>query len=552
MSVDLQNDINSQSVTQPLNRKIYRLGLLIFILLFVGYIIVWSIISLDRFYSLHAGVLDLGINMYRGWVLYHNNWNLKTYLGYFAMSPFVFIFSPIMLLESYPLILIIQTIVLALPGIFLYMISRELKINPLYSAIIASLYLMYFPLAGINYTDFHYQSFFILFFVAGYFFQLRKKLMVSFIFFALASMVRFPYVAFVLIYAVVGLLVGRTDKSKVTDNSLLKFYFALAFFSVILLFFSYMTSYSSPQLVSSDLNGVSGGSVLIPKRVGLSLFTYFVILSPFLFSPLKQAKWLLLLLPSFLLTILSNYQGYLFLYYLNSQYGSSYVPFVLISYVELISSIENRKFSRHENRDQQFFFRKTQVHCNLVKYIKKSVTSKRILIVSLVLLFAMNLYFQPLGPLNGHDNAGFYIYTNTGDFNPNLSQYYGLLDAIALINEKDYNNTLIQDNMPEFLPRTVSSPGILVTATGIFNGSISNQSIATNRFPVYFSNGWHNVSIDYVIAQPGNYFFYIGKPSVSQYYTALLSSGYYGILADFNGTVVLERGYKGPTIKLGV
>lgn len=549
MPIYLNLRTENEPKAKTTDTKTSTFALLMFISIFLAYIIIWSIISLDRYYSLHAQVMDLGINMYRGWVLYHNSWGFVTYIETFSQSPFVFILSPLMLLDSYPLILIIQTMALALPSIFIFLISRQLKIKSLFSATIASMYLLYFPLAGINYTDFHYQAFFILFFIVGYFFQIKKMTKSSLIFFVLAATVRFPYAAFVLIYAILGLFDNRFNKLRRGNENLSKFYFFLIGSSAFLLALFIITSYFQPQQFSTNFNLGSNGFSFDLNRAELSLFTYFIILTPFLFSPLRQPKWLILLLPSFFLTLLSSYPGYVFEHFLNSQYDSSFIPFVLLSYIELISSIEKKRRSSNGTLTSNRFHKKSHlIHYNL-NNAKKLINTRGVLVTSIVLLLLLGLYFQPLGPLNSYDQAGFYIRNNTDNFNPNMSQYNGLVYAISLIKENDYNNTLIQGNMPEFLPRTISAPGALITAYSIFNGTISNQSISTNRFPVFLGNGWHNVSIDFLIAQPGSYFFYIGRPTMDQYYTSLLLSGYYGILVNVNGTVILERGYNGHSIK---
>ena len=96
--------------------------------------------------------------------------------------------------------LVIQEIFLGLPAIVIYLIAQTHIKDKTSSLLISLSYLLYFPLAGVNYYDFHFQAFFMLFFLLGYFTFIKGKYIYSSIFFFLSGTVRFPYMVFPILF----------------------------------------------------------------------------------------------------------------------------------------------------------------------------------------------------------------------------------------------------------------------------------------------------------------------------------------------------------------
>ena len=127
------------------------------------YSIAWSYISIERYYSLGAYVYDSGLEFQRMWDVFHTQWTLYSFIKYFSYSGDTFLFSPLIFFKSYEALYIVQSIFLAIPAIPLYLISRNKNLGNYKSLLIALAYLLYFPLSGMNFFDFHFQSFFIFF-----------------------------------------------------------------------------------------------------------------------------------------------------------------------------------------------------------------------------------------------------------------------------------------------------------------------------------------------------------------------------------------------------
>ncbi|MDG7043688.1 MAG: DUF2079 domain-containing protein, partial [Nitrososphaerota archaeon] len=158
---------------------------------FLAYVVYWSTITILRYYALNAYVFDLGIFMQNGWVVLHQVHTLAELLSYFAYNGIIYLVSPLTLLNSYPAILIFQSVVIALAVFPLYRIAVYFLGERLPAALIAVSYLLYFPLAGVNWYDAHYQAVFPTLFIFAYYFYLKGRFSPSAALFMLSALVRF-------------------------------------------------------------------------------------------------------------------------------------------------------------------------------------------------------------------------------------------------------------------------------------------------------------------------------------------------------------------------
>ncbi len=157
--------------------------------------LVWCTISLLRYYSMMDRVFDSGIiSLTLEYNLHYINIPFIMYMAGFSLDRLLF--SPLILIDGIPGMLVIQEIALSVPAYIIFKLA-QLKIKDNVSSMLISLsYLIYFPLAGAFYFDYHFQTFFILFFLLGiYLFETRHYKLSTLSLF-LAGSVRFPFMIF--------------------------------------------------------------------------------------------------------------------------------------------------------------------------------------------------------------------------------------------------------------------------------------------------------------------------------------------------------------------
>jgi Predicted membrane protein len=170
---------------------------IMYLMIFV-YTVGWSIISLLRYYSFNARYFDLGVSM--GYITYSvEGLTLSKFVQIFALKPIVYLLDPIAYAFSFQGLLVFQSFFLALGAYPVFMISLEKLKNGTLAALLSASYLLYFPLAGLNWFDFHYQALFPTLFLLGYWFYIKGKKSLSLTFMVLSGMVHYPYTVFPLL-----------------------------------------------------------------------------------------------------------------------------------------------------------------------------------------------------------------------------------------------------------------------------------------------------------------------------------------------------------------
>lgn len=188
----------------------------------IVYIFFWSLIDVLQQFNFQQFVFDSGIiSLTMNSIIHYHYAQYIMYMTGFSLLRIVF--SPLILIDGITGMLIIQEIFLALPSLTLYKIARKKSINQFASMIISLSYLLYFPLAGLNYFNFHFQAFFILFFLLGYYQFLRGKYISSTIFLFLSGIVRFPYLAFPAILMLMILIETYLKRNKMEKRRWIPF-----------------------------------------------------------------------------------------------------------------------------------------------------------------------------------------------------------------------------------------------------------------------------------------------------------------------------------------
>ena len=517
--------MTSKTYAKKLAYQLLNKGYLLPLIFVIIYTAVWSFISLDRFYSFGSYVFDLGINMERSWLIFHTSWNASTLIGAFLYSGIVLIVSPLFIIGGYPFVLIFQSLFLAYTAIPLYYISLRLLQSRLAGWIVSASYLLYFPLAGVNWYDFHYQALFIPLFVTAYALYLRGNLRFSLLLFFLSGITRFPYVIFPLLISI-WILYEFLKKAKLEGKGLDKRFREVLLFSILLtmqLLFTYVLLGSSTGL-GANLHSSSGGSLLGNFFIDFDtkIETLMLFLFPVLGISLLSRKWTTFLLPGFLLILISTNSAYLFPRTFMMQYGSGIVPFIFLGLIEGTSQVTSGLTLKIPNILSNSATRKYRI---------------RILSTVFVIIILMGAVYLPFGPFNDKTLVNYHL---SEELRPNVSLDSQLNNLISLI-PANSSSVLVQNNLPQLLPRPTINGTIIVPGLNVAN----NMTFETA------TGQWSPVHPQFILEYPfGDYFNYLANPpyniSMYQIITKLYSKYNYGILGEASDMMLLEKGYTGP------
>ena len=500
--------------------KTTKSGLIIVSAGVVLYSVLWSFISIHKYYALNASVYDLGFSMQSLWFVTHE---VKTPYGFYTLfvsKGLLYILAPLYYVMSAPLLLIIQSVALGMGSLALYGIAlTKLKVNKI-AITISIFYLIYFPMAGINWFDFHYQMFFIVLFLFGYYSYIKEKYVYSLIFFGLSGLVRYPYYIFPLLFSFFILLEDAINKIRYHSFVIEK---KFLYMSVLLLFDSFLLI--SQLVILKGISGLSSdvasnGAVLNGNSIWNGFIIFFYLLFPLLFLPLLSKKWIVFMLPFAALVFTSNSFGYSFPHIFQDQYTAGIIPFIWLAFIDALDEIGRFKLKKVKIR-------------SLVERLKifnggKGVTNVLVISVSFLIILSA-IAFEPYGPLNKYTNDNFNI---SGELNINESQSMALRHIVSLIpNGNPY--VYIQNNLPQAMYGHFSK-----YILSLYVPQISSQNIVNNDFPYHYGG---DTPIDYLIGDVNNYNFYTGNPSMLQFTKELFDSGYYYIAGESYGIFLLER-----------
>lgn len=511
------------------------------ILLLVIYIIivtVWSYVALFRLYHLYSAVFDLGVFAENLWLPLHT---LPTFTGIlyqlFYVSIIPYLLSPLSLIGGLRLILVVQTLFIWATAFPLYFISRKLGLSPMLSLIISVSYFFYFPIAGINWFDTHNQAFFPFFFVFSYMFYLYGYKKISLFLFAITTLIKWPYGIFVALFAFYELVTYLYGRKRQKDNKKLIYPLILFIFSFSALVFGYGISFRGGDLSAAFFH-VSSPAHVFP--LGNIALTVVMILAPLFFLPLFSKRWILFLIPFFALIVISRNVIYLFPDIYTYQYLSMVVPFLFLGTIDVLS-VRKRDETKTTSPQKRI--------SRMYREIRTSQTTRTVLAV-FVLLVLLSMVFQPWSPLTKDNGYIQWYKTNPYD---NFNTYTYLSEEFAMIPISN-PYVLVPNNIPEAYPRAiVGGPYYVGTFVMGFHSpiflNITLKDAMNNTFP-YIAKRGHIVYVpmDYAISTITNAvaFSKSGYQSILQIMDIMLQSGRYGIMAEANGTIVLERNYTYP------
>ncbi|MDG6999513.1 MAG: DUF2079 domain-containing protein, partial [Nitrososphaerota archaeon] len=271
-------------------------------LMFFGYVILWSIISLSRYFALGAYVYDLGASVESLWLALHPQGTLFGNVASFFRNGTIYLLSPLVLLpNSEEILLVLQSFFLGLPIFVVYYLARDRLKSKKAALALSVVYFFYFPLAGVNWYDFHFQALFIPFFMFAYYFYQKNRLSLSLFFFLLTSLTRFPYVTLLILFVLIELLALGLNRMKFgqlsdIDRKKLKV-LVVALFVGVVMFLATLATHGGLSYLFSSSHVTGSGNVLSVYSLHDKLLTFCLILAPVLFLPLLSKRWIIFLVP---------------------------------------------------------------------------------------------------------------------------------------------------------------------------------------------------------------------------------------------------------------
>lgn len=506
---------------------------------FVLYVITWGYIGIAKYFSLSSSVYDLGVSMQTAYVIIYSNWTFITLIKFLIVrNGIALLFTPVAIMKNYPLLISIQTIFVAASIFPLYGVCQRLGFTKLEGALLSISYLLFFPLDGVVWFDFHYQSFFPFLFIFGYYLYLRGYWKSSLFSFLLSGFTRYPFIIFPLLFSLTLLLeiVGRKFiLGKKIRVDVLYFSISLLSFSLVILAVGYtlIGGYSAIPLHTSTSGSVS-------LDLNIKFMTLFLLFAPLLFIPVLSYRWMLLSAPFVYLLLTSNSGTYVFPSLFHRQYSSGIVPFLYLGLFDGLSVISSRGGS-NKILTQRLNFGDKRIR----RFIAKLMPKGFIIAAIVVILVASSFYYQPFGLFNNTTNDNFHLSSET---NINMSIFRSLEYVISLIPHNE-SHVLIQNNIVEALPGPIGNT-LLVPQYDV-GPNVTMSDIRNNSFPTLEGSIAGTTPIDFAIADANNQRTLIQSgieyfPSMISLSQMLLASGHYGIRAEVNNIILIQRNYQGP------
>lgn len=556
---------------------------------FVLYTIVWSSLAELRLFGLRASVYDLGIFVEQGWQLHATTYSTTALVYELFRFGGNLVFWPVTL-GGLGFMLVFQSAMLGLGGVLVYLVARAYQLTPSHALGLSLVYFLYFPLAGVNFNDYHLEAFLIPLFLAGYLLFLKGWFLPSFLLLLLCGLLWYPMGIYPALF---GLLIGggalaswllarrsphRPPQSprpfrEIVGLSLLRWVAdwrpAPALRTVPWWF--------PVGLFLGGAGLVAGGAIVVPTtpllgsalasahalslspgaNLPLKGLTLFLLLAPLAFLPLLAPRWLVFDLPFFALVVAADYYGYVFPGIATDWHVFLVIPFLFLGAIEGLArirgwaegrpsagrpspSLNDRPGAAVVPAPSPTFPWRGRIHRRNVRSRAAAVA----VTCAIGLTLVCGAFLTPYGPFNPGTSASF---QSSELFHYNATLYQDLMALIHLIPSSN-PSVVFQDNMPELLPRPFMPDAIGPLVPGPFDGVAYNLS-----YPTPFG-GWKPFLPDYVIgdpiALPDTFFGTSGTPpfniSLQQILGDLYASGQYGVLGEAQGMWVIARNYTGP------
>lgn len=509
------------------------------------YIIIWSYISVERILSLHATYFDLGSFMERLWSITNIKWNFVALVSVFSNTGLQFLMFPIAYVHSYTLVVVLQSAAIGLCALPIYGISRLIVKSKKISMLISTSFLIYFPVAGSNYFDVHFQSFFPILFISGYYFFLKKEYKLSLVLFFLSGTVRYPYFIFPTLFALIGIIEITFNKGSDSEQDKSEIRRKMLFFTIILIVGGALLGIR--YITAGPVTNVPVAATPGPYNLFDRIITVLLFFGPFLFIPFLSKRWVLFFAPMLYLILLGPNIFY-FPMILHDQYAVIIYPFIYLGLIEGLTLL--KRAPKVLTNDLHGSFKAPS--------FRKSSNNKLLfsLVCMFIILILLDMVYEPYGPFNQSSPANYGL---NQALNVNRTELEALSKIINLI-PRDNPYVLTQNNLIELFPRMTVPPheviGLPLIAGMLDIGqNLTLKEIEENRIPFNTGFGTIYTNIDFVLADVNSSWYSFdsyGHPSMSTLISHLYNSGYYGLMAEDQGIILLKRGYKGPVAFTGM
>ena len=180
--------ISSPGVEEWFGKKFLKRDIseIVVYLAIICYALVFSYFTILKYNAFSAYAWDLGIFNQSFWTTIHSGKLFFSTIEQFIsptgvffgthFSPILFIVLPFYALTSSPhALLVFQSFILALGAVPLYFFAKDALNNKTAAVAFSLLYLLYAPLQGVNWFDFHVQAFLPLFFFCTFYYLAKEK-----------------------------------------------------------------------------------------------------------------------------------------------------------------------------------------------------------------------------------------------------------------------------------------------------------------------------------------------------------------------------------------
>jgi uncharacterized membrane protein len=507
------------------------------------YSLVFSYYTILKYYSFRSGAWDLGIlvqsvaSAARG--RFFTN-NVELYYSptgsYFGVhfSPILLILIPFFyLVPTVETILVIQSLILALGSVPTYLIGKHCLKDHLSALVLSATYLLNPSLQGINWYDFHPQTFFPVFILSATYF-LKKRKPLYFLFFTVLTLLTVEQASyFMVLYTLYVMWELRADVKKLfsSKKSLLSFlpFITLVIIIVWAVFSSNVKNAINPNppeelLAVGNYRMLGVRSVMeIPVKVltnpdlllkainfDLPNKILYIVLN---FAPTCFLAFLspMALLPSllwFFLSILSNWPPY---YQFGFQYLAFTLPFILIATIKGVQNLAEA-FNADGGTVKRFLF--------------------RICLLMLAVSLIISIFASPLSPIH-----------KVGDFR--YFRDYG----ISYPSNLDATVSKVLRSLPEDARILTTSIVFSHITTNINAYVIPPKNSPSERLYTGHLNYLRSIDFDYIFI---SYFYWDKNQAEDLYNNFIVGSNNFGLFIEGPGLELYKRGYKGPSTKLAI
>lgn len=463
--------------------------------------LIYSFLDYLKYSSYGASVFDLGL---AAQTLYN-----VTHVGINASNLVInkLIYIPLGLIYAlYPVpvaLQYIQAFIISLGALPIYLISRELTGRKGISLAFAILWILYYPLGGVFWFDFHFMSFFPTLFLLGVYFYFKGRTSYSLLFLILASITDFLSPVIVAFFAIYVMnrdfnLHGTNPYRNRLSMPILVITFAI--FLLIVYYYGpgYFLDYLSKQILTYNPAG-SPVEATILYKVGYFLY----LLLPLFFLSLAGIEFLLTMVPYIALALVNSYYPYVntMLY----QYPSLTSASVFVAAVIGVSRLLKGK--------------KVKISYRNVKKIAVALIAFNIFLAA---------FLSPVGNLFTQSHEGKVITTYFAGMgeNYNSKSYMEYNSNFSYLNSAPHyvpagSSILIQDNMPQMVQ------DYNWTLPFEYNYSTPSEYVAIDTYSADFTH------------------FYLGKNgsrNMMYMVNGFLNNSSYSIIDQFGGVVYMEEG----------